>query len=129
MFDINIHCVVFGVSPALNKKCILSTDKEEIALPKLRLEKEHLENLEQNIINFLKDYIFVNDLELLPQHICAHNKLLNLENTDTSLDTVYGFIVNYSSSINNERCYWIDFDPLKEQRLSPVLLQTVQKLV
>lgn len=127
MFNINIHCVVFGVNPALNKKCVLSTNTETLTLPSFTLEQNQLDNLEQNIINFLKTYIFVNDLELLPQHICMHHSVLS-EDKD-SINTVYGFIINYSSSINNEKCYWIDFDPMKEQKLSSVLLQTVQKLV
>jgi hypothetical protein len=62
----------------------------------------------------------------LPQLISLNHVSLNQE--QDTLDIVYGFIIDYNSSIDNTRAYWIDFDILKEQQLSLVLLETIQKL-
>jgi hypothetical protein len=126
MFNINIHCVVFGVNAVLNKRCVLSIDNKEIVFPKFILDNNSLLNINESIIKFLKQYIFVNDLELLPQIINLNHSCLNKE-TNT-LNIVYGFIVNYTSSIDTSKVYWIDFDILKEQPMSLVLIETMQKL-
>jgi hypothetical protein len=62
----------------------------------------------------------------MPQMISFNQDSLNTD--QDTLETVYGFIVDYESNINNEIAYWIDFDPLKEHKLSTVLLETMQKL-
>lgn len=126
MFNVNIHCVVFGVNASLNKRCVLSVDNDKLVLPKFILQNDLLKNLNENIIKFLKQYVFVNDLELLPQLISLNHVSLNQE--QDTLDIVYGFIIDYNSSIDNTKAYWIDFDILKEQPLSLVLLETIQKL-
>lgn len=126
MFNINIHCVVFGVNVSLNKKCILSTDSKEIIFPKFILENNESQNINENLIKFLKQYIFVNNLELLPQIINLNHTSLNKE--PNTLDIVYGFIIDYNSSIDTTKVHWIDFDILKEQPLSLVIFETIQKL-
>lgn len=126
MFDINIHCVVFGVNPSLNKRCILSTKAEDIDLPNFKLSVDQASNINQAIIDFLRQYVFVNELELLPQMININSPTLKTE--DSILQTVYGFIIDYKSSIDSSKVQWIDFDPLQEHRLSPVIFETMQKL-
>lgn len=125
-FNININCVVFGVSEQLNKKCILSTTKDSITFPKFYLDSSHLDNINKNIISFLKGYVFVNDIELIPQTINIHSKIL--QTNSNTIEMVFGFIVNYNSSINTEHVSWIDFDILQEQPLSPILFEVIQKL-
>lgn len=126
MFDINIHCVVFGVNPGLNKRCILSIKAEDIDLPNFKLSVDQASNINQAIIDFLRQYVFVNELELLPQMININSPTLKTE--DSILQTVYGFIIDYKSSIDSSKVQWIDFDPLQEHRLSPVIFETMQKL-
>lgn len=126
MFDINIHCVVFGVNPGLNKRCILSIRSEDMELPNFKLQIEQAQNINQTIVDFLRQYIFVNELELLPQMININSSTLKTE--DNILQIVYGFIVEYSSSIDSSKVQWIDFDPLQEHRLSPIIFETMQKL-
>lgn len=126
MFDINIHCIVFGVSPTLNKKCILSTHPQDLSFPCMILEDNHLENIDNNIVAYLKKYIFVNDLVLLPQLITINHDTLKEKNN--TLNVVYAFIVDYNSSIDNNQVYWIEFDLMKEHKLSRVLFETIQKL-
>lgn len=125
-FNININCVVFGVSEQLNKKCVLSTDKTNIVFPKLALNTNHLDKINENIISFLKEYIFVSDMELIPQFINIHSKLLQ---TDiNTLEVVYGSIVTYNNNINPSCAFWIDFDMLKEEPVNAILYEVIQKL-
>lgn len=126
MFNINIHCIVFGVNILLNKRSILSIEENELAFPKLSLKSEDIHQINQTIISFLKTYIFVNDLVLIPQIISLNCETFNTE-TNT-LDMVFGFIVDYNSSIDSSKVYWIDFDPMVEHRLSPIIFETIQKL-
>lgn len=126
MFNININCVIFGVNELLNKRCILSTSAEDIIFPKFSLDVDNVKQLNQHIIAFIKNYIFVNDLELMPQMISFNHDVLSTE--PLTLETVYGFIVDYNSSIDHTKVHWIDFDPLKEHKLSLVLFDTIQKL-
>jgi len=126
MFIINVHCIVFGVSTLLNKRCILSLNKDEINFPKFKLETKDIKNINQSIIDFLKQYIFVNDLVLMPQIINLNSPILN--NEENALDIVFGFIVDYQSSLNKDLVHWIDFDPMVENKFSTVLFETMQKL-
>ena len=126
MFDVNIHCIVFGVNETLNKRCVLSIDDKEIILPHFKLTQNLLDNINENIIKFLNEYVLVNPLELIPQLINIHHN--SLKTTDNSLDITYGFVIDYRSNINPSKAYWIDFDPMKETKISLVLFETMQKL-
>ena len=126
MFNANLNCVIFGVNESLNKRCILSTDNSDFMLPKIKLEYSFLDSINEKLIKFLNEYILVNPLELMPQLINIHHK--SLETDSETLEIVYGFIVDYNSSINSEKAYWIDFDPVKEYKLSHLFFETIQKL-
>lgn len=129
MFNINIHCVIFGVNINLNKKCILSSNKEDIEFPKLNLQPIHINDINHSIIQFLKQFIFINELELIPQIITINNNLLkSTPNIEDEINIVYGFIIDYKSSIDTNNVNWIDFDILKEHKYSTVIFETMQKL-
>jgi len=91
MFEINISCVVFGVNPGLNKRCILSIKSEDIELPNFKLSIDQASNINQSIIDFLRQYIFVNELELLPQIININSSKLKTE--DHILQTIAKTII------------------------------------
>lgn len=126
MFNINVHCIVFGVNELLNKRCILSTNNKEITLPSFELNTENIKEINKAIISFLKTYIFINELILIPQIININCKDLNKE--PNTLDMVFGFVIDYNSSIDNNNVFWLDFDPLMEHRLSGIIFETIQKL-
>lgn len=126
-FSINIHCIVFGVNETLNKRCILSTDKEEILFPFFKLDSNHKSNINNATISFLKEFTFVNELALIPQIINLNSNILN-ENKDDTIDMVFGFIIDYNSSIDNSKVFWIDFDPMIEHKFSPIIFETIQRL-
>jgi hypothetical protein len=126
MFNINVHCIVFGVNELLNKRGILSTNNEEITLPSFELNTENIKEINKAIISFLKTYIFINELILIPQIININCKDLNKE--PNTLDMVFGFVIDYNSSIDNNKVFWLDFNPLVEHRLSNIIFETIQKL-
>ena len=82
------------------------------------------DKLDSQIIEFLKQYIFVSDLELFPQLISLHSSHLN--STEVSLNTIYGFLVNYTNSLNN--CHWVEFDYLQPVDCMPLLIEVIQRL-
>lgn len=127
MFDINIHCVVFGVSEPLNKRCILSTNKDDLQLPYFKLEDADKNQINRTITNFLKQFICVNELVLIPQIITLNAKDLN-QDTGNILDIVYGFIIDYNSSIDDDKVFWVDFKPMADHKLVSIVLETMQKL-
>lgn len=129
MFDANVHFVVFGVNESLNKRCVLSTDPKDIVLPKTSLSSDFLKSINEHLIAFLNEYIIANPIELMPQLINIHHACLAQTSETDSLEIIYGFIVDYKNSINDQKAYWIDFDPMKEHKLSLVLLETLQKLL
>lgn len=123
-FNVKINCVLFSTNINLNKRYLLSLDSDKIILPSFDLLPEHLENTEYKIIEFLKQFVFVNDLELLPQLININSKLLS--NNTNDLNVIYGFVINHTNSINNS--HWIEFDLLAEQKYSTLLFEVMQKL-
>lgn len=124
-FNINLNCVVFSTNITLNQRFILSLDQNQIVLPSMSLNDSHLENIDESLIAFLKQYIFVNDLELMPQLINIHSNAIVSNDTKT-LNTIYGFIVQHTNSLNN--AFWVEFDLLKEQPYSLLLFEVIQKL-
>lgn len=126
MLNVNAHCVIFGVNPSLNKRCVLSTEKNDLKFPYLVLNENYIDDIAENIIQFLKQYIFVNDLVLIPQLVTINSKPLNSE--PKTLDTVFAFIVDYNSSIDTSKVCWLDFNPLIEHKFSPTIFEAMQKL-
>jgi hypothetical protein len=124
MFNLKIHCVVFSTNINLNKRFVLSSDPNNIVFPCFDLSIEHLKDINHQIIEFLKSFVFVSDLELLPQIINIHHG--DLSENPNDINTVYGFIINHTDSLNN--AHWIEFELLKEQKISPVLFEVIQKL-
>lgn len=125
-FEIKINCVVLTTNLSLGKKYVLSLDKDKLIIPSFSITNDHLsENkLNDKIIEFLKQYVFVSDLELLPQIISMHTP--HLASDTRMLNTVYGFLINYTTSLNN--CYWIEFDYSQPIEYMPLLIEVIQKL-
>jgi hypothetical protein len=122
LFNVNIKPIVLTTRIDLNKRYILSMS-ENIWTPILfQLEQTMLNNLEEKIVEMLKNLVFVNDLELLPQIISIKS---NQEQPNT-IDLVYGFLVNYTESLN--KCFWVEFDLAEEKEYSLLILEVIQNL-
>jgi hypothetical protein len=121
LYNINIKCIILSSQIELNKKYVL-TKSENIWDPiVLQLADGWLPDIEKKLIDEIKNFIFVNELELLPQIIS-----LKIGSEKNCIDIIYGFVVNYTESLN--KCFWLEFDFLKEEPYSTLLLETIQKL-
>ena len=123
-FTVNINCVVLSANIPLNKQFILSLDNNEYIPPNFKLDIKSLEQLDKTIIEYLKQHIFVNELELLPQLINLHSRYLTKE--DDALNVIYGFVVTNTTNINN--AYWLEFSITDEKPYSNLVLEVIQKL-
>jgi len=124
-FYLKINCVVLSTDQQLSKRYILSTDNNTIILPSFYLNKSMLVNLNENIIAFLKTYIFLSDFELLPQLVNLHST--DIENNDEStLNIIYGLVVQNTQSLNN--CYWLEFNYFKPNKYINLITEVIQKL-
>lgn len=120
LFKVNVKAIVISTKIEVNKKYLLS-QKEKVWNPIFfDLNEEILSNPQQNIIQKMKQYIFVNELELLPQ-------LINIKlNDNKELDIIYGFLINYTESLKD--CFWVEFNLSEELSYSNLILEVIQKL-
>jgi hypothetical protein len=125
-FHVNLHCVILATNISANKAYVLSTNSKEIKLPFFALTSDHKNDTTQFLIDSLREnYIYVHELELLPQIISIHNDILGHENN--VLNVVYGFIVNLTNSVNN--AYWIEFQYTDtNNKFLPLLTEVIQQL-
>lgn len=125
-FKVRIYCVVLSTDIPNNKQYILSSSKDSIEIPYFNLESSMLDNLEFDIISKMKELIFVSDIELLPQLISLNSS--QLEIIENSLNTVYGFLVKYTTNINSDKVYWQEFNYLTPNKYSNLIMQVIQNL-
>jgi hypothetical protein len=123
-FKVKVNCIVFSTNLTLNERYVLSLNSENVEFPSFDLTPKHLENIEYEIIQFLKTFVFVNDLELLPQLININSKVLSKDAQE--LNIIYSSVVNHTININN--AYWLSFNILKEQPYSQLIFEVLQKL-
>lgn len=126
-FSINLHCAIISTDIPVNKKYVLSTDKNLINLPIIKFNKNIKNNIDEYLIKELRsNYIFVNELELMPQLISLHYAIL--EKNENEIDVLYGFLVNHTNNINDNNCYWVEFDYLETNTHTLLLCDVIQRL-
>lgn len=125
-FGVKIYCVLLSTDIPNNKQYILSSSKDSIDIPYFNLEKSMVPNLEMDIISKMKEFIFVSDIELLPQLISLHSS--QIEVVENSLNVVYGFLVKYTTNINTEKVSWQEFNYLNPNKYSNLIMQVIQNL-
>lgn len=125
-FYIKIHCVVIGTDLANSKQYVLSIKDEEIQFPSFFLDIINKNNIEQHMIDFLKQHVAASDLELMPQLISLNHSDLSDNKKKKNINVVYSSLINKSSIINN--AYWIEFDFLNANIYSNLIFEVVQKL-
>lgn len=121
-FNVNIRSVVLTIRTDLNQRYILSTDSSEWNAPVFSLTSDMLTDVVNELVKKMRELVFTNELELIPQ-------LITIQPGDNpnDLNIVYGFIIQYTSSLNN--CFWIEFDFAKEKPYSNLILEVAQKLI
>lgn len=122
IYKVNIKCIVLTVKPEIDKRYILSIDQNDWIPPEIPLNNEILLDADTEVVKKMKEFIFTSDLELMPQLISIKQGM-----KDTDIDIIYGFIISYTTSLNN--CVWLEFDLTQEKPYSKLILEVAQKLV
>lgn len=125
-FNIIIQYVILSTDIAQNKKYVLSLDNEKIRLPYLKCDKSNIENINIEIINHIKNFIYLSDMELIPQ-IVSFNDSSIPNKTDNTAYIIYGFLVRFTPSINS--CYWKEFDYFKPNEFTQLIVKVIQNLI
>lgn len=126
-YNIIINCVVIGTDIKNNKQYILSLNEQDIQFPSFSMDDDNKKNIEEHIVDYLKTYVAVNELELMPQLISLnHSNLSGDSKKKKDINVVYSSLVNYGPNINN--CYWIEFDFLNHNKYINLLFEVIQKL-
>jgi len=124
-YDVNIYCVVLSTDIPNNKQFVLSLSSEQIDFPHFACNTDYLNTPEEYLAKHLKQYIFVNDVELLSQIINIDNKYI-CDNEDT-INIIYGFVTTKTTSIGNGAC-WFEFSYQEPNPYSNILFEVTQKL-
>lgn len=124
-YKINLNLVILSIDKERGRQYILSKKSDSIVLPSIFLDNSiRDQNLDHYIIKHLQKLIFTNELELIPQLINLHSK--NLPEDPNTLNTVYGFVVNYTEQIND--AFWIEFTYTNPTEHSLLIFEVIQKL-
>jgi hypothetical protein len=123
-FNIKLYLIVLGVDKQNGKRYVLSLDNNKIIPPTISLTKDILDNLQTNIVKYIQEFVFTNELELIPQLISLHSS--NMETIDGELNTIYGFVIDKTDQINNSN--WIEFSYTNPTEYSLVIFETIQNL-
>jgi len=124
-YTVNIQCVVLSTDIPNNKQFVLSLSQDQIQFPNFVCNSDFLKNTETYLVDYLKKYIYVNDIELLPQLINIDTKYIS-DNEDT-LNMIYGFITSKTNSIGNGAC-WFEFIYQEPNPYSNILFEVTQRL-
>lgn len=124
-FLISANCVVISfennTTNSIDSTKILSLDKKNLVFPKIHIHHDNIHNINENIINALKQYVVTNYVYLIPQLI----SVTQLNSTD-SIDLIYGFFIEYTNNINNS--YWIPMDSSTDSIYYNLIYEVIQKL-
>jgi hypothetical protein len=124
-YNIYINCVVLSTDIPDNKQFVLSTSENSIEFPNFACNNDFLNSPEIYLANFLKEYIFVNDAELLPQLVSIDTKYIS-DNNDR-VDMIYGFVTTKTNSIS-KNANWFEFSYQQPNPYSNILFEVTQKL-
>lgn len=125
MFNVVIQYVILSTDIAQSKKYVLSLDDQQIKFPQLECNKSNVENISVELIKYIKNFIYLSDIELIPQLVCFND--ISIPNKkENTVYLIYGFVVRFTPSINN--CFWKEFDYFKPNESTPLLVKVIQNL-
>lgn len=125
-FSLKCYLVLISADIENGRQYILSTEKDLLEIPSLNLKKENTANIEEYLISYMKDLIFVNDLELIPQIISINNK--NTTKKSSEVCIVYGFVVGFTNNINTSKVHWHEFSYENYTQYSDMIVEVIRKL-
>jgi len=125
-FSVCCHCVMIGTDIKNIKQYILSTKPDQIDIPKFYINHENLKDLDTNIVTYMQTLVAISDIELTPQLIALHSS--HIETKENELNTVYGFVSNYTDSIDHDKVHWIEFKYNEYTPYSYLIAEVTRKL-
>jgi len=121
---VRLHLVILAVDKKVGKRYILSLNESEIVFPNVLLDNSNVLDLHSSLINYAQNFVFANQIELIPQLINLH--CTNMDILPNELNTIYGFVIDKTEQINNS--YWIEFSYTDPQKNSLAIFETIQAL-
>jgi len=123
-YSIKLFLVILGVDKKNSRRYVLSTNSTDVILPTMDLETKDLENLNHSLIQYVRNFVFTNELELTPQLINLHSTTIDI--IPDQLNTVYGFVIDKIDQINNS--HWIELSYTLPNKYSLIIFETIQNL-
>lgn len=122
-----INLVILSTDIPNNKKYVLSTNKEELYLPGFALNETNSIDIENAILEYLKDTLVVSPLELRPSLLSINAKSLPMEiKKANEINMVYGSIIPLTQNLHG--VYWQEFDFFLPHTYSNLLFEVVHSL-
>lgn len=122
------NIVIITTSPEEQKTYVLSTDKEQIVLPKFEITQENRYDILLNMCDFLREnYILATDIEFMPKLVTVHSRELE-EDQQEDLQLVYASLVEKSLQRDEENAHWIEFSFLSQDKIVPIIFEAVRSL-
>jgi hypothetical protein len=126
-FALNCHMVLISADISSMKHYVLSDSPDKVEIPVLQLSHKDVKNIDKTIIDFMQERVFVSELELMPQLVNLHTHSIPSSKKD-QLNLVYGFVINYTNSINNEKAHWVEFNYNTPCEFGDMISEVIRKL-
>jgi len=121
-YSLQARCVILSTDIKNKKQYVLSLENENIVFPVFNFDDdETFQDKESKVIEFLRKYVYVSQLELIPQIINFDKK-----EKDDIVNITYGFVINHTNNINN--CFWYEFQYDVPNIYSNLLFEVTQNL-
>lgn len=123
------NLAIFSSDIAKEKRYILSTDPEQMVLPRMEITDDNKSSLFQHLGVFVREhYLMANDFELLPKMIELHSNFISTEKG--KVEMVYASVVDHQVQKSEKNCHWLEFDALDnlEKEKGAFLLNCIRNL-
>jgi len=130
VLKVSISVIIMTTDIPNRKKYVVSSSKEQIVFPKVEINKDNKNNIEETICNFIREnYLLLSNNELMPQIVSLHQPML-CENED-ELSVVYGCVVPKEAQYNPDKCFWTELELLDNENNeeSYLLMNAIKNLL
>lgn len=125
-FGIRIHYIVLSTDIPNNKTYLLSIDKEILKLPSFEANSENINDIEKHLVEHLKNLVFTNEMEMIPQLISFNDSFIPNKVSDV-VDVVYCFVLTLTPSLNG--CFWKEFNYSEPSEYSNLIFKAIRELL
>ena len=128
MFNINLHFVILSTQTEQSSQYILSLDGQDIEFPSIHMDDKLLQNLDNNIMTYVQSKYLpeTSYYDLIPQLISLNTNELKINNNESTINTIYGFVVPYTTTTINSK--WFKFNYLETHKYNKLIFEVIQKL-